>query len=708
MGDILTAGGALSMVVLGIGAFGVLVTLMLGGLAFTKRRVPLAFFAFLPMMVVGVGALGAWSGAGGIYTELSAAEIDAVPGAAMAGVWDSLTIDWFSRWVAAFVFAAAAWGASLGAIAAGDDTQWTPVSGVFAALVALIGGLAIAVYGIQAGVGQQGTIMAVLIVFAGLGVSIGSFKRALDEQAQRVAGMRFASATCAFLAISFGAGALFMGSRMDILGVGGHLEQATDLIAAIAMWGELAAPVITLGWAAIFVGAVIAFFGFFYELGEVVERFTLVDVFATMLLMGFVGTLRMVEHSSTDGLFAIGSNAPAAQLFPSFGADLGAALISIEKETTSVNPGDGGFGDVFVYQEEMWTRRFAWNGSGWDEDTKIHEGFMRLGTPMDEITVSGDRRPLFAIGSGEEAGILMSALEKVPNGKALLMLRAFEVKEDVEVPDELAHLQVTYLPIEIGDGADFETEPWGDAGKRFVNWGPVRWFGEADGEEPLVYYPGVFESTEATGINVYVEERSRVKGIIGSCLPVLMELEGEKEVVRSDKFCHLYNGTVDETRLEAMAAWEVPAMMVDADSAGDEERDIFKSTLFTSLSIEHREGDQIDPQIVIDRLMREVAGIEYCVNELLEEGEEELEGKMMLEVYITKRGKIGEMKVHEKSKMTTPGAARCFAKRVKTAKVEWPEDWEAPENPDPEDEKWEAPPMPTFDVLLELKAPPEA
>jgi len=673
MSSLMNAGGALSIVVLAVGALGLIVTLGLAGLSYTKRRVPLVLWAALPLLCVAVGALGAWNGAGGVYESLQGLEAGDVPSAAMAGVWESLTIDWFSRWVAAFLFAAAAWGASVGAFAAGDDTQWTPISGVFAALSAVVGGLAVMIYGIQAGAGTEGTTMGVLIIFAGLGVAMGSFRRALDEQAERVAGMRFASSVCMFMGVSFGAGALFMGSRMDILGVGGALEQADDLIAAIAMWSELAAPVITLGWAALFVAAVVAFFGFFNELGEVVERFTLVDVFATMLLMGFLGTLRMVEHSRTDGLFAIGANAPASVLFPNYGADLGAALVSVEKETQPVNPGEGGFGDVFAYENEAWTRTHKWNGTGWDDDD----------TPLADVE-HGERRPLLAIGSGEEAVWVVKALQAIPGGKALLMLRAFEVKEDVDVPSELAHLQITYLDLELGESADFETEAWGDTGKRHVNWGPVKWFGETDGEEALVYLPGVFEDTESPGLNIYVEERSRVKGLISSCLPVVMQLEEDGSVVPSDKWCRIYEGTEEEARLQAMEVWDIP------------------ETEFTSLKIEHREGDQLDPELVIDRLMREVAGIEYCVNELLEEGEEELEGKMKLEVFINKRGKVGDIKVHEKSKLQTPGAARCFAKRIKTATWEWPEDWEPPELEEGE----EPPPMPTFDVLLELKAPP--
>ena len=674
MSGLMNAGGALTGVVLVVGVFGLLVTLALAGLGYTKRRVPLAMWAALPLLCVAVGALGAWSGAGDIYGSLEALEAGEVPGAAMAGVWSSLTIDWFSRWVAAFLFAAAAWGASIGALAAGDDTQFTPVSGAFAALVSIVGGLAIMAYGVQAGVGQQATIMGVLIIFAGLGVSLGSFRRALDEQAERVAGMRFAASVCMFMGVSFAAGGLFMGSRMDVLGVGGALEQADDLMSAIAMWGELAAPVITLGWAAIVVAGIIAFFGFYNELGEVVERFTLVDVFATMLLMGFLGTLRVVEHSRTDGLFAIGANAPAAVLFGEYGSDLGAALLSIEKETQPVDPGAGGFGDVFAYKNEAWTRTHKWNGTGWDDDA----------TPLESVE-HGKLRPMLAIGSGEEAHWVVDALKVIPDGKALLMLRAFEVKEDVDVPDELSHLQVTFLELELGSEADFETEIWGDTGKRHVNWGPVKWFGETDGEEALVYIPGVFEDTESAGLNLFVEERSRVKGLISSCLAVVMELDEDGSVVPSDKWCRLHEGTEEEARLLAMEAWEVP------------------ETEFTSMTVTHREGDQLDPERVIDRLMREVAGIEYCVNELLEEGEEELEGKMKLEVFVNKRGKVGDIKVHEKSKMQTPGAARCFAKRIKTASWEWPEDWEEPELEEGE----EAPPLPTFDVLLELKAPPE-
>ncbi len=672
MTDLIAAGGSLSYAVLGLGALGALVALALGGIGFRKKRVPLVFFVAVPMLVVLIGAVGAWMNAGSVYDAIAAAEPDAIPGVAMAGLWDALSIDVLSRWIAAFVFALCAWGASLGALAAGDDTQRTLVSGVLAAVVTLGGALLIAGYGIYTGVGGSATVLAALFVFAGLGVAAGSFKRALDEQAHRVAGMRFASSICMLLAISYGSRALVMNSRMDALGPNGVASQGHDLMQSIGLWAELAAPISTLGWLAMAAALGVAFFGFFNELGEVVEWYTLLDVFATAALATLVGVSRFVESRTTDSLLAIGTHRPATELFADKGGDLQGALITVDGAAKEVAPIPGGFGDVFVYKDEKLTRTHKWTGTGWDADE----------TGIEEATIS-DLRPLIVIGSGDEAAQVVSVLEKSKDGEALLLMRASEVKSDVEVPSELAHLQVAFLSVKLGGERDLEKELWQKSGEKDYMWGPVYWYGDTDAEEPLAYAAAVSEATGAVGLHILLSERARVKDIAGGCLPWITDGSGDELVNSEDHWCVVSTDDPEDVRAAAVEVWEPP------------------QPENTTMVVTKVEGDQLDEELVIDRLMWEAGAIDFCVNYVREEGEEGTVGKMLLELWVNKKGKIGTVQLHEKTRLETPVVARCAAMRFKRVEFPWPEDYEPPEVPEGED----PPPMPHYEIALDLREP---
>lgn len=73
MTDLIAAGGSLSYAVLGLGVAGAVVAIGLGGLGFRQRRVPLAAFVLLPILVVLVGAVGALMNAGAGYEAVAAA-----------------------------------------------------------------------------------------------------------------------------------------------------------------------------------------------------------------------------------------------------------------------------------------------------------------------------------------------------------------------------------------------------------------------------------------------------------------------------------------------------------------------------------------------------------------------------------------------------------------------------------------------------------
>lgn len=672
MSDLISAAGSLGTVVLGLGALAVLVAGALGFMSMRQRRIPLVAFVAFPALAVIVGALGAWSSAGGALEALDIANPDSIPAAATAGLWNALALDTLSRWTAAFAFGVGAWCASLGALSGGDDTQKTTAAGALAVLVTLGGAGLVAGFGAAQGVGGDAAILAGVIVFAGLGVALGSFKRALDEQAQRVAGMRFVSVMCMMLAVSYGSKAVVMSSRMAALGPNGIAVQADDLTQAIGIWLETGAPVQLVGWLALAVGLGIAFFGVFGELGEVFYRYTLLDVFATTALMSMVGVTRLVESGNTNSLLSIATNDPASELFKDMGSDLQAALVTIDGEPTALSHIEGGFGDVFIYKNEKITRTHKWNGAGWDSDN----------TDLESATLS-PMRPLVFFGSGDEAAFVVSVLEKTQDGKLLLAMRANEVKGDVEVPVELAHMQLSYIEVVLTSERNLETDLWLDGGESKYRWGPVYWYGESEAEEPVELAQEVADDTEASALHITLGERARVKDIAGSCLNWMTVLDGEDVGISDERTCDVTTDDAETIRGEAVELWEIP------------------EPEFTRLTAKKVEGDQLAEEDVIDRIIREAGAIDFCIQTAREEGEEDLDGVMTLNLWVNKKGRISTITPGERSRNESPVVSRCAALRLKNVTVPWPEDYEEPEVEDGE----EPPPMPKYELTLDVRQP---
>ena len=113
------------------------------------------------------------------------------------------------------------------------------------------------------------------------------------------------------------------------------------------------------------------------------------------------------------------------------------------------------------------------------------------------------------------------------------------------------------------------------------------------------------------------------------------------------------------------------------------------------------EGDQIPEEVVIDRLMWELGAIDFCVQYARDEGEENLDGRMLLEVRVNSKGKISRVAEHEKNRFESAIVLRCAGIRLKRVEVPWPEDYEEPEVPEGE----EPPPMPLYEVTLETRKP---
>lgn len=657
-----------STVVMALGGAGILLAAVLAFMAFSKKRVPLFLLLLAPVLTCAVGAYDAWNVAGNAIASLASTDADQVVTAASSGMYEALAADRYSRWVAAFLFACGAWAAGVGAFRAGPDTVRTLGAAVWVVVLTAAGAGAILSFGSQFGIYGATTIVA-LLVFGALGVLIGSFKRAVYEDADRVAGMRFASAVCLILSISYGGRALVMGNRMETFGPDGAVTQAHSLLDAIGMWNEVAVPVVSLAWMAYAFAVFIGFAAFYKELGEVVARKTLVDVVASLLLVGTLTGARVVEESRIDQLAAISTNEAARVVFADIGGDLATSLVAVDDGTLSAHPVDGGFGDVLAYikvrdpetgaaiGDPVWQRVFRWTGEDWEPDA----------TPLDQVQFNSGLRPLIAVGSGEDALVITDIIEKA-GGEGLLLLRAEEVKATVEIPPELEYLQVTFLPLTLASERDLSAELWRAAESRRVNWGPTTWFGEQEDDEPLAYHEAVYADTEAPGVHVLVGEKSRVKGLVASCLPAVSRLAEDGRIQPGDGWCHLTVADEDEVRREAMEAWEPPTPEHFTASFGRAPTMVSKA---------------IGGDFAVDRLVREFAAVDYCLSDAVDEGEE-IDGQMRLNVTFTRKGAVS-VDIHERSRNQNEFVYRCFRNRFKAVKFAIDEEqWPAPAEDAPE------------------------
>lgn len=723
MSEFMAAGPA-AMAVLGLGALGAVIALALAGMAFTKRRVPLAAFVAVPILVCIVGALGAWSSAGTVFSALESAEGESLNTVALAGLWQSLTIDWGSRWTASAVLVLCAWLAGVGstvAVGPAEEAKLTPIAAGTSGFLAVLGAAGLAAYGTSAGLATGGYALAAVVAVGGLGVAFSSARRSLYEHATRVAGMRFASAASYVLAVAYGSRAVAMGAQIEMFGPNGKANTA-ELVDAVGMWSQVADPVWTVSWAALAIAVLVAFLAIYNELGDIVQRFTLVDLWATFVLIGALATVRVVQESRTNALEEVGTHQPAREIFDGWGTDLPSAVLQVEKKGYDATPSEGGYGDVIVYQDYVvdfdekgnpinkreWRRTRAWNGSSWAVDSSPLdcEGHPAGCTPP---TINTQRPPLLAIGKGEPATILLDVAKTLPGKKFLLLMRRNEIEEEMTIPYQLAHKQLGFLPVEVEKDIDLKTELWVDAGYKQLFWGPTHWFGDDEDAEGLVYTNAVFKDTEAPGVHVLVSEKARVEGVAGSCLTAQATFEMGK-TSRADRWCSITTGEVQEWREKGREVWPIPE----------------PETLRTRIKVELPEGElednaEVDPQPFETAFAYESAAVADCQRKAHEKALDEYDpddpeselaetsGRMEFEVVINDRGRINGIYVDtEKSKLDNRDISSCAADRFRKLDFD-----ELPKRPALTEEEKEAgkqkpePPKVTVRITYEFAKLPE-
>ncbi|MEZ4235750.1 MAG: hypothetical protein R3F59_06220 [Myxococcota bacterium] len=556
----------------------------------------------------------------------------------------------------------------------------------------MIGALVIAIVALRSGLGGGAYLLALLVVVGGLGVALAASRRSTDEEMFRVAGMRFAASIAMLLAVFQGMRAVDIGNRIEVFAADGQLLATQNLVEAIELFTKTVDPGFTIGFVALFVAVIVAFFGFFSEIGEVAVRYTVFDMFAVVALMLGVGFLRIFESMGFSSVYVVATNLPAVEMYEELGAELPAAVVARDDESQVVRLADGGFGDVIANQIGAWTRVYRWNGTRWKAD----------GYPLDEVEVGTERPALIAVDRGTDAEEILPLIEKA-GGKAFLLLRASEVKAGEGVPPEVARLQTTFLPVRLSDERDLKTQLWLPAGSPEANWGPTTWYGAGDDSlDAMVYAAAALSDSQATGVNLAVKGR-KVGDVVSSCLPYLLEPEGglaeliadlpkpgeaagaegaapaEGEATPSegegtddatadaegsddeadgpsplhmsaDRWCALTAEEPETLREEAAGVWDVP------------KPDNVSMSVAT-------EGPIADKGQAVDRLRRELGGLSYCATQAVAAGEE-VKGRMSLQLALSKDGRVYDTLVNEKSQVQSPAMLRCASKRFRKLEFE--------------------------------------
>lgn len=653
MSDMLTNAGAAGYLLIAGTLVGLLAAAGFGGMAFTKRRVPLVAFMLLPYLMLAVGAFAAWANTSLAIADVAAAPPATIPIVAMSGAWGAVAVDWVSRWAAAIVLVAGTWAAAVGAFAVpGPEPKFTFVASIGAAVSAVVGALGVVIYAAVKGLSGGAYMLALIVLAGGLGVAVAASRRAADDEMFRVAGMRFVASLCTLFAIFHSIRAVDMGNRVGAFAADSPLMTATDVIQAVDLYSALTTPGVTVGVGALIAGLAIAFFGFFAEIGEVVVRYTVFDMFATVALMVFVGVIRILESLGFNAIYVLATNEPAAEWYHEIGSALPAAVITSNDVGVVTRFVEGGFGDVVAYENDEWVRRYEWTGKNWWEDD----------TPLSKARLSR-RPPLVAVERSLPADKLLEVLEKTADGEIYLMLRASEAKAGAHVPQELQRLQTTFLPLKLQNARDLKTQLWLEAGAPEANWGPTTWFGEKDDSLDVVEYAGAaLTGTGSLGVNLVVQHR-KVGDVVSTCLPYMVDKVGETAPaepteegaeapvgptpvfgMNAGRWCAVVTEDYETLRKEASDAWPMPEPP--------------NVTLTTSV-----EGGLLQEE-VDGFVRRELGGIGWCAQKAVEGGEE-LKGKMTLFLAVGRDGGVYDTLVDEKSKVQSPAIKACAAKRFR-------------------------------------------
>lgn len=494
------------------------VSVGLGGVALSGRRIPISAFLLLPFCVVAVGAVGSAIAASNALGELVAStpaaqfRIDALARSAAAAEPDVV-----SRWAAAVAFVIAAWGSGLGStISAREDYKWTIEQSVLAGVTGLIATFVTLGLSVWWGVGLSGVAFAVVVLLATAGVAAGSVRRTFFEDAPRVACLRFGAAVAAILAIGYAGSAMSVAADASVSQIAGANEGVGALTVAIERYVSTS----KLAWAGFGLGGASAILGFLPELGDIVSWPTALDLAASGVVWVVVGLARLFQLDQAGDLEAIGTALPALHAAVEAGGDIPATTIQLRNEVRWARPPVTRFGDVVMWvvkPENKATSTAAWSGwvllASWDGSRWVDEEIPWKDAPKHDDT-------LFIAESGLPSAILVDAIGQLPSKRASVLVRSGEIVPTPPPRIAVLNLGQVFFALSPPEKRDIAgNEPkmaWAATLAGPVFKGPVAWFGKNERETRATDLQSAVGETG--GLLVSVADGGRVDDLVATCV----------------------------------------------------------------------------------------------------------------------------------------------------------------------------------------------
>lgn len=608
------AAGSYGPILLGLGGIGLLLALVFTGLGVMGKRAPLTAWILMPMLILIAGAFGSWQSVGEVQANLTA-NPDDILNLSKSGLSSALGPRWLAHWVVAALCAFSAWGAGLGAlIKPAGETRTTPLVAIVGLVLALLSPIGTFLFAKAHDLGNEAYLAIAIVSFAGVGAAATAFRRALHEAANRVAGLRFTSALLLGFTTAHAARAIVIGANMkaQLAHEGVAWE---ELGAALTAAQGHVADATRLAWFVFGIGLTIAFFSFANELGEVVNKFTLGDVTAALILGTLAGTMRGVEGFAEADLRATTELRPLVSLIDKLQFQLPASTISAWTTSFTVHTEDRTFGDIYflgtprdyvapvVAQGQpfprppvVWHRAWKWNGGSWSPDA----------TPLAEAVTNAlpGATPLIVAPSSTAANEIVPTIQAL-GGEVRVLLRGPELSATID--PAISFTQARFATLTIGGPVDIATELYAETARGEVYDGVARYFGtDAVADKPVHRLAAALDGTHKTSLRLTHGENTRLDHLVSMCLatqvvpgpqPALDDNE-EAPTPREGVSCSIVDSDIDPVIDQAIAQLGYPQ----------------PANLTLGVTAE-----PLLPAQTVDLIRREAAAIAYCSTYAMEE-----------------------------------------------------------------------------------------
>lgn len=439
-------GGPMMYVVLGLAVCGLLPLLLWSVLGFTKRRAPLALWLLGPGAVLLTGFIGTAFGNMQVLEAIAYASTESRAMLAAMGNGVALYPELLARWGAAALLALGAWGAGLAAvITTGAEAKRTLGAGILGVLLTGAGVVAVPLYAVFALNANWAVVPATLLVgFAALGSSVGSFRRGVGPNAHRIGAMRMASYAQVLLC-AWHVGLVLTdqawSSQMTLMAQVGP-EHAAE------MWGRTQVDIEaanTVGWMLFAWVFLLGLVTTLAELGDVLVGATVADLAISGLGLGLLFGVSTWAHSLQEQVRSLATHGPIGQVVASRLTDLPPAVFDGEMQQVGLPA----FSQVLEEKSGRWTRTWRLAEGGWEQEA----------TALEQIDEAG--APVLVMDGGASAESLGKALQRTDFG-VLLLFGASEVPEGLDADSAFLLLQGISLAAVSADEA--KGSLWAQAG----------------------------------------------------------------------------------------------------------------------------------------------------------------------------------------------------------------------------------------------------